>query len=95
VKLTRPDLTTLAVLAVVVVGIVACSLARVDVPDVLPTLALILSGAGAGLSFAKPTAAAAPTVAPYNAGSAEPSPRPLIPGALYDDPPTGTFSAIR
>jgi len=80
VRLTRPDLAVLVVLGLVVVGIAACAIARVDVPSILSELGILLAGIAGGSAI--PTgsgftavAVPEPTLPPAPAPAPAPAPQ--------------------
>jgi hypothetical protein len=84
VKLTRPDLAALIVLGVIVVAIAACAVVRVEVPDILPQLGLLLAGIAGGAAIPTQTQTAAvvvPAQAPVAAAPVAftaPAPAPVV-----------------
>lgn len=105
-KTARPDLAALAVVGLIVAGVVACSLARVPIPEFLPQLGLFIAGGGLGvaLNTGAPAPAAAPApleVAPpappavmrYAAALTPPAPAPRG-STVYNPDDTSTFPRI-
>lgn len=99
-KLPRPDTAAMVVLALVVVAVTACAIARVDVPDFLTTIGLVVAGIGGGTALNAPRPPAAPAPAPVRRPPL-PRPNPLLaatvdgaPSVPLNDPPTGTFARI-
>lgn len=88
----RPDVAILVVLGLVVVGIAACSLARVDVPSILSELGILLAGiaGGAAIPGGSQPAAPEPVLPPAPAPAAVYPPPP----ALVAEPATGVFPRV-
>jgi hypothetical protein len=94
VKLTRPDLAALVVLGVIVVAIAGCAIARVDVPETLTQLGLLVAGIAGGASIPSSSSAAVPP-APELPPAAAAAPQgflPPVPAARLDD--TGVFPRV-
>lgn len=84
-KLTpsRPDLASLGVVGLIVIGVAACAVARVPIPEFLPTLGMFIAGGGLGLALntGKPTEQPPAQQEPLAAAALPPRPRPAPPAA--------------
>jgi hypothetical protein len=96
VKIPRPDLAMVALCALSLAGIVACTLLGVTPPPVLEFVAMTALGAGGGIAVQQQPKAAAQEDLPSRAARAAapaanlpaPAPQPLT-----AEPPTGVFRA--
>lgn len=105
-KITRPDLTSMILTAVCVVGIVALALFRIPIPDVLTYVAIGALGIGGGtaLNASSPTDSAAQRIAESLASleqliggarrsSPTPAPRPSAPAQPIPAQPAAPTAA--
>lgn len=94
-SIPRPDLASLALCAVAVVGIVVLVALRQPVPDVLTYVVAGALGVGGGtaLNTGRPAVPADPSPASFPAPAPAPAPqlRRPMPTPLAADPPTGVF----
>jgi hypothetical protein len=89
VKLNRPDHAVLIVLGVVIAGIIACAIARVDVPSILSELGILLAGIAGGAAIPSSGAAAA-VPEPFLPPAPVPAPAPRPAPASYATDPAQT-----
>ena len=103
VKIPRPDLAMVALCALALAGIVACTLLAVTPPPVLEFVAMTALGAGGGIAVQQQKAAAPadpaaqedlPSPAARTAAPAGNPPVSSTPQPLTSEPATGVFRTV-
>lgn len=77
-RLQRPDLAALALLAVVVVCVTVLAVLEQGIPEILSTIGLVLVGTAGGAALPQPRAGDPAPKAPAPAPAPAPTPAPVL-----------------